>query len=87
VHITHRCHQKEFLLRFGRDRQVWLRWLFEAKKRYDLEVLNFSITSNHIHLLVYGGEDRETIPRSMQLGSGKGVEEKGSPIKRPLVNK
>ena len=66
-HITHRCHQKKFLLRFGRDRQVWIRWLFEAKKRYDLEVLNFTVTSNHIHLLAYGGEDREAIPRSMQL--------------------
>jgi len=74
-HITHRCHQKEFLLKFGRDRQVWIRWLFEAKKRYDLEVLNFTITSNHIHLLVYGGEDREVIPRSMQLVAGRTAQE------------
>jgi putative transposase len=29
-HITHRCHKKEFLLRFGRDRRRWLKWLFEA---------------------------------------------------------
>lgn len=70
-HITHRCHQKEFLLRFGRDRQVWLRWLFEAKKRYGLEVLNFTITSNHVHLLAYGGEDCEVIPRSIQLVAGR----------------
>lgn len=74
-HITHRCHQKEFLLRFARDRQVWIRWLFEAKKRYGLEVLNFTITSNHIHLLVYGGEDREAIPRSMQLVAGRTAQE------------
>ena len=74
-HITHRCHQKEFLLKFARDRQVWIRWLFEAKKRYDLEVLNFTITSNHIHLLVYGGEDREVIPRSMQLVAGRTAQE------------
>ncbi|MFZ5759365.1 MAG: transposase [Thermodesulfobacteriota bacterium] len=74
-HITHRCHQKEFLFRFGRDRQVWIRWLFEAKKRYDLEVLNFTVTSNHIHLLVYGGENRETIPRAMQLVAGRTAQE------------
>lgn len=74
-HITHRCHQREFLLRFGRDRQAWIRWLFEAKKRYDLEVLNFTITSNHIHLLAYGGENRETIPRSMQLVAGRTAQE------------
>jgi len=33
-HITHRCHKKEFLLKFARDRRGWLQWLFEAKKRY-----------------------------------------------------
>jgi putative transposase len=32
-HITHRCHKKEFLLRFARDRRRWLQWLFEGKKR------------------------------------------------------
>jgi len=31
-HITHRCHKKEFLLKFARDRRRWLQWLFEAKK-------------------------------------------------------
>ncbi len=51
-HITHRCHKKEFLLKFGRDRRRWLWWLFEAKKRFGFSVLNYSITSNHIHLLV-----------------------------------
>ena len=30
-HITHRCHKKEFLLKFARDRRRWLQWLFEAK--------------------------------------------------------
>ncbi len=31
-----------------------MRWLFEAKKRYGLCVLNYMVTSNHIHLLVEG---------------------------------
>ena len=26
-HITHRCHKKEFLLKFARDRECWLGWL------------------------------------------------------------
>jgi hypothetical protein len=30
--LTHRCHQREFLLNFARDRQAWIGWLFEAKK-------------------------------------------------------
>jgi hypothetical protein len=42
-HITHRCHKKEFLLKFARDRRRWLRWLFEAKKRYGLSVLNYTL--------------------------------------------
>ncbi len=49
-HVTHRCHKKEFLLKFSKDRKRWRYWLFEAKKRHGLSVLNFIITSNHIHL-------------------------------------
>ena len=69
-HITHRCHKREFLLKFARDRRTWLRWLFEAKKRYGLCVLNYMVTSNHIHLLV---EDKGEgmIPRSIQLIAGR----------------
>jgi hypothetical protein len=32
-HIKYRCHKKEFLLKFAKDYQGWLDWLFEAKKR------------------------------------------------------
>ena len=51
-HITHRCHKKEFLLKFAKDRSRRMHWLFEAKKRYGLSVLNYMITSNHVHLIV-----------------------------------
>ena len=51
-HITHRCHQKEFLLKFARDRRRWLQWLFEASKRYGLSVLNHRDTSNHYYLIL-----------------------------------
>jgi putative transposase len=42
-HITHRCHQKQFLLKFARDRRRYLYWLFEAKKRYSLCVLDYIV--------------------------------------------
>jgi REP element-mobilizing transposase RayT len=42
-------------------------WLFEAKKRYHLSVLNYMVTSNHIHLLVCDNNGRDAIPKSMQL--------------------
>jgi REP element-mobilizing transposase RayT len=51
-HITHRCHRKSFLLRFSRDRRSYLRWVFEAKKRFGLSVLDYIVTCNHVHLLV-----------------------------------
>ena len=64
-HITHRCHEKSFLLRFPGDRRNYRRWLFEAKQRFELCVLNFVVTSNHVHLLVK--DTREgVITRSVQ---------------------
>ena len=65
-HITHRCHEGEFLLKFARDRRSYVRWLFEARKRFGLCVLDFMVTSNHVHLLVKDtGEG--VITQSMQL--------------------
>ncbi len=69
-HITHRCHKKEFLLKFEKDKKRWINWLFEAKKRFELSILNYTVTSNHIHLLVYDGK-KDVIPKSMQLIAGR----------------
>jgi putative transposase len=74
-HITHRCHKKEFLLRFARDRRGWLQWLFEGKKRFGTCILNYAVTSNHIHLLVKDGQEREIIPQTMQLIAGRAGQE------------
>ncbi len=73
-HLTHRCHKKEFLLKFARDRRYWLRWLFEAKKRFGLCVLNYIVTSNHIHLLVLD-RGNDAIAMSMQLVAGRTAQE------------
>jgi len=37
----------KFLLKFLRDRRPYLHWVFQAKKRFDLAVLNYTVTSNH----------------------------------------
>jgi REP element-mobilizing transposase RayT len=66
-HITHRCHKKEFLLRFRRDKLAWMYWALQAKIRYGLIILNFMITSNHIHLLGMAGR-REA--KSVSVGAG-----------------
>jgi putative transposase len=70
-HLTHRCHKREFLLKFARDRRRWLQWLYESKKRYGLIILNYTVTSNHIHLLVADNQDRNTIPDTMRLIAGR----------------
>lgn len=69
-HITHRCHQREFLFKFAKDRKRWLQWLFEAKKRYGLTILNYMVTSNHIHLLVED-DASDAISKSLQLVAGR----------------
>ena len=70
-HITHRCHNRSFLLKFQRDKRTWRNWLFKAKQVYGIRILNYSITSNHIHLLVLADHYRWVIPRSMQLAAGR----------------
>jgi putative transposase len=70
-HITHRCHEREFLLRFARDRHRYLQWLYKARKKYGLTILNYMITSNHIHLLVVDDGERDVIPNSIQLVAGR----------------
>jgi len=70
-HITHRCHKREFLLKFAKDRCRYLQWLYQARKRYGLSLLNFNVTSNHVHLLVFDGGDKDVIPHSIQLVAGR----------------
>ena len=69
-HITHRCHERKFLFKFAKDRRAWLYWLYQARRRYGLCVLNYIVTSNHVHLLVKDLGNGE-IARSMQLISGR----------------
>lgn len=57
-------------MKFARDRAHWIHWLFEARKRFGLCVLNYMVTSNHIHMLVKD-TCRNAIPNSMQLIAGR----------------
>jgi putative transposase len=73
-HLTHRCHRKAFLFKFARDRRRYLHWVFEAKRRFGLSVLNYMGTSNHIHLLVRDTGEH-VIAQSMQLIAGRTAHE------------
>ena len=47
-----------------------MHWVFEAKKRLGLSVLNYKVTSNHVHLLV-NDTGSNVIAQSMQLIAGR----------------
>ena len=64
--ITQRCHEKQFLLDCEIERRRWVYWLFQARKLYGLSVLNYVVTSNHVHLLVQD-TGRFCLRASMQL--------------------
>ena len=64
--ITQRCHEKQFLLGSEIERRRWVYWLFQARKLYGLSVLNYVVTSNHVHLLVQD-TGRFCLRASMQL--------------------
>ncbi len=68
-HLTHRCHHRRFLLKFARDRRLWRTWLYESRRRFGLCVLDYTVTSNHVHLIVRD-RDRGEIAASMQLIEG-----------------
>jgi putative transposase len=71
-HIAHRCHKREFLIKFPRDRRRWIEWLYQAKKRYSgLSMLDYMVTSNHVHLLVFDNAGRSVIPDSIKLVAGR----------------
>jgi len=55
LHITHRCHDRAFLLRFARDRNAYRSWLREGVRRSGIPVLDYCITSNHVHLVAESG--------------------------------
>lgn len=50
-HLTHRCHDRSFLFRFGRDRREYRRRLRQAVRQFRVTLLAYCITSNHTHLL------------------------------------
>jgi len=74
-HITHRCHNQEFLLRFDQDRRCWMYWLSQAKNRFSISILNYSITSNHVHLLAVNNSKENSIAKSIHLAAGRTAQE------------
>ena len=50
-HLTHRCHNRKFLLRCRTDRIEYWHRLRKNVRKHRISLFDFSITSNHVHLL------------------------------------
>lgn len=50
-HITHRCHNRNFLLRYELDRTEYCSRLRVALRKHQISLFDFCVTCNHIHLL------------------------------------
>ncbi len=54
VHITHRCQERKYLLRYDIDRIYYQKLLYQASRKFTkVRFLNYVITSNHVHLLLW----------------------------------
>ena len=70
-HVTHRCHDRSFLFRFARDRDVYRKMLRERLSRFPISLFTYCITSNHVHLLLRVSEGAEgSLSRFMQTLEG-----------------
>ena len=68
-HLTHRCHNKSFHLKLARDRDTYRKWLLEGVTRYKVPVYAYTITSNHVHVVVHV-DDVESVAQMMHLAAG-----------------
>lgn len=54
VHVTHRCHGRRMLLGTNIDRRQYVKRLWQASQRFrTVRILDYVITSNHVHLLTW----------------------------------
>jgi putative transposase len=50
-HLTHRCHNRRFLLRCRLDRNEYCSRLRHAARKHRISLFGFCVTCNHVHLL------------------------------------
>ena len=66
-HITHRCHGRKFLFRFAKYRDYYVHQLYETSRRFRIDVLDYMVTSNHVHLLLTAEQSNEISPALQYL--------------------
>lgn len=69
-HLTHRCHDRQFLFKFAQDRNQYRQIVWESLQRFEVDVFSYCLTSNHTHFLVRS-EEPEIISYWMQAIEGQ----------------
>jgi putative transposase len=72
-HLTHRCHNRKFLLRCRLDRNEYRSRLRLAARKHGITILGYCITCNHVHMLVTC-DQLEDLSRFMQQLEGEFAE-------------
>jgi len=69
-HLTHRCHDRSFLLKFAKDRKEYKARLRDALAAEAVDLLDYCVTSNHVHLLAFA-EKAESVANMIQRAHGE----------------
>lgn len=73
-HITHRCYNRDFRFKHAIDRDSYQLRLFETKQKYDIHILDYMITGNHVHLLLWS-EDPQEVSEAMRFLQGSAAQD------------
>jgi REP element-mobilizing transposase RayT len=63
--VVARANRQEFILSSDTVKQLFLKTLLGAKKRYRFEIITLCVMNNHVHLMLRPGRD-ESLSRIMQ---------------------
>jgi REP-associated tyrosine transposase len=55
-HLIHRCHDRQFLFKFAKNRYRYRQIMWESLDHFAVEVFSYCLTSNHTHFLVRSEE-------------------------------
>jgi putative transposase len=64
------CHIRDFLLKFAKDKDAYREKLREGVRRFNISLLDYCETDNHVHLLGYS-EETEHVSQFMQMVHGE----------------
>jgi hypothetical protein len=72
-HLTRRCHNRAFLLRFARDRDAYRAKLRQKLKHFDVSLLDYCLTCNHVHHEIMGTRGQTALRRSSHWWARQGA--------------